>query len=200
MRQQEKTELARKEIRRAAMELFLEKGYEGSSVQEIAIVSGYSVGSVYRQWKSKRELYVELWHDYVSDYIREGIETAPENTTEEEMIDFLLARSRVFANARETRCLQAADRESMGAMSVDNMSDWAKEYQNMLYTFLKSIYPKANEQRLRTVAGVLHSILNADAMKQSQKSVPHYEFDEQVLRDCLLSVARTCEEKGLDLK
>ena len=50
--------------------LFLEKGYEAASIQDIAAAAGYSVGSVYRQWKSKQQLFMEIWDEYVSGFIR----------------------------------------------------------------------------------------------------------------------------------
>ena len=192
MKQREKTELARNEIRKAAKDLFSQKGYELTSIQDIAEASGYSVGSVYRQWAGKQELFLEIWDDYVSDYICADIEEAPENPSVEEMIDYLLERSRLFANA-ETTCHLRPTGTIAPANSEGRMSDWAGKYQEMICTFLKSIYPDTPNQRLQTVAGVLHSVLNADAMRKSEDNVPHYEFAEESLRDCLLAIIRTCE-------
>ena len=53
-RQQEKSLMTKTELKEAARQLFLENGYEETSIQDIAGRAGYSVGSVYRQWKGKK--------------------------------------------------------------------------------------------------------------------------------------------------
>ena len=60
-RQQEKSEMTRRELKETATRLFLEKGYEAASIQDIAAAAGYSVGSVYRQWKSKQQLFMNMY-------------------------------------------------------------------------------------------------------------------------------------------
>lgn len=72
-RQQEKSEMTRRELKETATRLFLEKGYEAASIQDIAAAAGYSVGSVYRQWKSKQQLFMEIWDEYVSGFIRDSV-------------------------------------------------------------------------------------------------------------------------------
>ena len=96
-RQQEKSEMTRNELKESAKKLFLTKGYEETSIQDIADAAGYSVGSVYRQWKSKQQLFMEIWDEYVSCFIRESVINAPEAPGNEEMIDYLLKRSKEFA-------------------------------------------------------------------------------------------------------
>lgn len=70
-RQQEKSLMTKAELKEAAKRLFLEKGYEETSIQDIAGLAGYSVGSVYRQWKGKKN---SLW---ISGMIMYRILSAP---------------------------------------------------------------------------------------------------------------------------
>lgn len=51
---------ARQRIRSAAIELFLRKGYEGVSVDEIARSSGVSKPTIYSHFEGKEELFVSL--------------------------------------------------------------------------------------------------------------------------------------------
>ncbi len=193
MLQAEKTEITRNKILKVALKTFGEKGYDNTSIQEIAEASGYSVGSVYRQWKNKQQLFINAWNVYVSEYISEGMELMPEAPTVDEMLDFLLERSERFAADKYTYNLYPSSGMSSTSEEAAEMNRWAEEYQKMLYTFLKSIYPDAAETRLRTVAGVLHGVLNADAVSGSDIVVPHFYFDRDAFRECLLAIIKTCE-------
>ncbi|MGC9330078.1 MAG: TetR/AcrR family transcriptional regulator [Candidatus Hinthialibacter sp.] len=57
----------RAEILDAAVRLLLEKGYEGTTMQDIAEEAEFAVGTIYRFFKGKKELFEELilnsWHE-----------------------------------------------------------------------------------------------------------------------------------------
>lgn len=193
MLQAEKTEITRNKILKVAIAIFGEKGYDETSVQEIADAAGYSVGSVYRQWKNKQQLFINAWNAYVSEYISEDIELMPAEPTIDEMLDFLLERSEQFASNKYTSNLYPSSGMAPTIEDAGEMNKWAEEFQNMIYNFLKNIYPDADEKRLRTVAGVMHGVLNADAVNVSNLVVPQYHFDRAAFRDCLKAIIRTCE-------
>ena len=46
----------RPEIERAALELFVTRGLKGTTIREIATRAGVAEGTLYRHWRSKREL------------------------------------------------------------------------------------------------------------------------------------------------
>ena len=50
----------REKIQLAAMQLFAQKGYGSTNVQEIADLAGVSIGLLYRHYKTKEELFNEL--------------------------------------------------------------------------------------------------------------------------------------------
>lgn len=50
----------RDKIQLAAMQLFVQKGYGSTNVQEIADLAGISIGLLYRHYKTKEELFNEL--------------------------------------------------------------------------------------------------------------------------------------------
>lgn len=50
----------REKIQLAAMQLFVQKGYGSTNVQEIADLAGVSIGLLYRHYKTKEELFNEL--------------------------------------------------------------------------------------------------------------------------------------------
>ena len=56
MKQEEKSLLSKGKIIDAAMKLFLEKGYENTTMQDIVEASGMSKGTIYHYFKSKQEI------------------------------------------------------------------------------------------------------------------------------------------------
>jgi AcrR family transcriptional regulator len=63
----EKQAETRQRLLDAAERVFLRRGLQGSSVEEIAAEAGYTRGAFYSNFKSKDELFVELLHARVYD-------------------------------------------------------------------------------------------------------------------------------------
>ncbi|HSD22724.1 MAG TPA: TetR family transcriptional regulator [Solirubrobacterales bacterium] len=61
----EKQEDTRRRLLDAAERVFLRRGLQGSSVEEIAAEAGFTRGAFYSNFKSKEELFVELLQDRV---------------------------------------------------------------------------------------------------------------------------------------
>lgn len=194
-RQQEKAEMTRNELMDNAQKLFVEKGYEETSIQDIANQAGYSVGSVYRQWKSKQQLFMEIWDRYVSDFIRESVIFAPEDPNCEEMIGYLLKRSRKFADMDMTKKLYVTSQMLSAVYEYESVADWAYKYQQMLYLFLKQVTGSTDEDKIKTTASILHCILNADAMSTSEVKSPRYEFQYDMLEQSLIAIVKACGER-----
>ena len=61
----ERQEQTRRELLDAAARVFVKRGFQGSSVEEISAEAGYTRGAFYSNFKSKEELFVELLQDRV---------------------------------------------------------------------------------------------------------------------------------------
>ena len=59
---------SRKEILRAALKVFCDKGYKQTSIREIAHHAHISVGGVYVYFKNKESLYLELISEQAEDF------------------------------------------------------------------------------------------------------------------------------------
>jgi AcrR family transcriptional regulator len=55
----------RQDLLNAAARVFVNRGFTGSSVEEISAEAGYTRGAFYSNFRSKNELFVELLHDRV---------------------------------------------------------------------------------------------------------------------------------------
>lgn len=64
-RQQQKSEQTRKELENSAYKLFLEKGYDRTTIAEITSAAGYATGSFYRHWKEKEELFNQIQDEFI---------------------------------------------------------------------------------------------------------------------------------------
>src|SRR6476660_712827 len=70
----EKQAETRKRLLDAGERVFLRRGLQGSSVEEIAAEAGFTRGAFYSNFKSKDELFVELLHTRIYDRYAEMAE------------------------------------------------------------------------------------------------------------------------------
>jgi AcrR family transcriptional regulator len=75
---QEKQAETRRRLLDAGERVFLRRGLQGSSVEEIAAEAGYTRGAFYSNFKGKDELFVELLHARVYDRYAELAEDSAE--------------------------------------------------------------------------------------------------------------------------
>lgn len=66
----------RRRLLDAAAEVFLERGFQGASVEEISAEAGFTRGAFYSNFASKEELFVELLHERVYSAYRAMAEHA----------------------------------------------------------------------------------------------------------------------------
>jgi AcrR family transcriptional regulator len=66
-KQQEKSEQTRKQLKESAYRLFLEKGYDGTTIAEITSSAGYATGSFYRHWKEKEQLFNLIQDEFIQN-------------------------------------------------------------------------------------------------------------------------------------
>ncbi|MDR0566704.1 MAG: TetR/AcrR family transcriptional regulator, partial [Prevotellaceae bacterium] len=81
----EKSEL----IRKTALKLFAEKGYDATSINEIAQSAGISKGLMYNYFKSKEELLQTIWDDLSSEFENMIDPNHDSHVTDEEAEDFI---------------------------------------------------------------------------------------------------------------
>jgi AcrR family transcriptional regulator len=75
---EEKQARTRERLLDAAERVFLRRGLQGSSVEEIAAEAGYTRGAFYSNFQSKDQLFVELLHDRIYSGYRRMLDRLPE--------------------------------------------------------------------------------------------------------------------------
>ncbi|MGI6071152.1 MAG: TetR/AcrR family transcriptional regulator [Blautia sp.] len=186
IRQKEKSEMTHQELKNAALTLFLEKGYKNTSIQDIAIASGYSIGSFYNHYQTKKDVLAEIWNEHAVKAINQATETLNHLTTPEDLANYLIDNSNSFDLDEITvRLAQAAQEANItvGRHYLE-VKDASHSYMAQIILLLKTFCPHTEEAILMSHASLL------DAIQYSHSKVTRdkvgYVFDDEDLKHNLL--------------
>jgi len=107
----------RQRIFEAALAVCAEHGYHGTRMDEIVRVAGVSKGGLYHHFKSKRELFLQLFDTLVDRTLEEAARHAPDATTEEALhtlfagFDEWIQDERMVRGLMELNLLSLSDAE-----------------------------------------------------------------------------------------
>lgn len=188
MLQAEKSKKTRSELLKSARSLFLNKGFDRTSVADIAADAGYSTGVFYRHFKAKSDILLELWSQFLEEFIHESIEGAMAAPSLDEAIDFLIMRSASYFRHPMFACYYGASIVKNLPGGKEFTPSAAKDFTYMLYQLLRREYPQGDENRLRTYASAIHSVINT--YSASEVLGQDYFFDEPDTREILHSLAK----------
>ena len=194
MLQSEKTNRTHRELLRAARSLFLERGYDRTSIAEIVAEAGYSTGVFYRHFKTKPDILKELWSEFLEEFIAGSIRGAMDAPSLEAAIDFLIQRSAAYFSHPMFACYYGASVISGLPGSREFTPTGAKDFTAMLYQLLRRENPNGEEGRLRTYASAIHAVINA--YSASEVLNQDYYFDEAATREILLSLTAQAGGRG----
>jgi AcrR family transcriptional regulator len=103
---QEKRAQTRERLLEAAERVFLRRGLQGSSVEEISAEAGFTRGAFYSNFESKEQLFVELLHARVYDSYREmALETQAQEGSPRERLRWGIERIRDVQAGEDGRWL-----------------------------------------------------------------------------------------------
>jgi AcrR family transcriptional regulator len=78
--------MTRQHLLDAAAIVFARNGFHGSTLDEVAATAGFSKGAVYSNFKSKDDLFLELFHERIDRQfavVSEALETGPHDQAEQ---------------------------------------------------------------------------------------------------------------------
>ena len=87
-----KAQRTRERIRESALALFAEKGYEATTMRDVAARAGASLGLAYRYYASKEEFALELYLRLAEEFQEWARENLPEGTIAERFEHAMLAK------------------------------------------------------------------------------------------------------------
>ena len=98
---EEKKAETRRRLLEAAGEVFIRRGFQGASVEEICEEAGFTRGAFYSNFRSKEEMFVELLHDRAYRDFRELLESVPTELAPREQLRWAATKLQHFYERAE---------------------------------------------------------------------------------------------------
>lgn len=155
----------RKEMLAAALGLFSEKGYHNVSMHEIAQKAEFAIGTLYKFFKNKEDLYKALMLDQANKFDDELTKAIKEPDDEiEKLRNYARAKGELFrANASMIRLYFAETRgASFNVMALD--SEIRERYYQFLQT-LASVFERGiRRKRFKNIADPYYLAIALDSL------------------------------------
>lgn len=144
----------RQEMLAAALELFSEKGYHHVSMQEIAKKAEFAVGTLYKFFRNKEDLYKSLIAD-LADRFHETLTRAIEKADDEieKLRNYVKAKKEVFAaNISVIRLYFAETRGASFNIKAGLDREIRERYEQFLHTLASVFESGIKKKRFRKIA------------------------------------------------
>ena len=155
----------RKEMLAAALGLFSEKGYHNVSMQEIAQKAEFAIGTLYKFFKNKEDLYKALMLEKANKFDDELTKTLKEPDDEiEKLRNYVRAKGELFrADVAMIRLYFAETRgASFNVMALD--SEIRQQYYRFLQT-LASVFERGiRRKRFKNIADPYYLAISLDSL------------------------------------
>ena len=157
----------RQEIFNAAARLFARKGYDGTSIRELAETLKLQKGSLYYYFSSKEELLFELLDEYIADALAEveKICAASDLEPTEKLERFMRFYTRFYAGDRDRLVLLINDIDKLG-----------EEKRNRIIARERLYY--------RALTGIFAELKKSGIMKDIPDAIAAYAFFGMVHYTC----------------
>lgn len=153
-----KKENRRKQILDAAMTVFVEKGFLGSTTLEIAKTAGVSEVTLFRYFSSKKEIFLEGIEPILFSTLEDTINTSINFNTAEKLESILYDRISLISNNYLTVKLILSEASRLSELGSENfMNRILQMFQTMLLQIGVSVNDK--EFAIRLLMGSILSFL-----------------------------------------
>ena len=157
---QQRSKNLKDQIKKAALALFAEKGFYNTNSNEIAAKAGVAIGSFYSYFKNKKELFLEVLHDYHVQIMHDiSLDCRPHNRDSliREFIEDILKAHRLFPGFhREAMAMQLSDPDVNRVMQEQKRREL-----DFAVQLLRSWYGDNAVASMEVVAFLLHSTIES---------------------------------------
>jgi len=156
----------RKEMLAAALTLFSEKGYHNVSMHEIAKNAEFAIGTLYKFFENKEELYKALIIEN-SDRFHEAITKAVEEADDEieKLRNYVKAKSTVFRdNVSVIRLYFAETRGASFNIKAGLNNEIRERYGRFMYTLASIFESGIKKKRFQKIAEPYHLAAALDSL------------------------------------
>jgi TetR/AcrR family transcriptional regulator len=156
----------RKEMLSAAVELFSERGYRNVSMQEIAVKAEFAIGTLYKFFTSKEDLYQALildkfyrFHEALTRAIGEPVDEI------QKLRNYVRAKGEVFrANLPMIRLYFAETHGARYNVMAGFDAEIRKRRSEFMHTFASVFESGMKKKRFRTIADPYHLAVALDSI------------------------------------
>jgi TetR/AcrR family transcriptional regulator len=157
----------RQEMLAAALGLFSEKGYHNVSMHEIAGKAEFAIGTLYKFFKNKEELYKTLVLE-LSDKFHDALTEAVQDTDDEieRLRNYVRAKGRLFrANVPMIRLYFSENRGSNFSVAAGLVPEIRDRYDRFLQTTLASVFERGMKRKqFKKVGDPYHLAVALDSL------------------------------------
>ena len=134
-------EAGREAILRGAGVAFSEKGYRGTTMQDIAAAAGYTAPTLYAYFNGKEDILRSLIDDLVAELMAAFEEPSPKGTSFEKRLEQLLRRHQTVAEAHRDALVFLM---RLGPDAVDDERE-KKTYQQRMVRWMRDVQRDTGE-------------------------------------------------------
>jgi len=159
----------RQEILAAALELFSEKGYQNVSMHEIAEKAEFAIGTLYKFFKNKEDLYKSLILEQ-SDRFHKTLTVAIQETNDEieKLRNYVKAKGKVFMdNVSIIRLYFAETRGASFNIKAGLDNEIRKRYDQFLHELASVFESGMRRKRFQKIADPYHLAVVIDSLTNS---------------------------------
>lgn len=147
-----------KQILESALNVFVEKGYNGATTQEIAKAAGISEVTLFRHFSSKQEIFMRGIEPIILDTLKDSIMISKELTPIDQLRYVLIERIKLISKNHRVIKLVLMESNISGELSNLNYIDKAKDILKSMIGDMGFIM-KNEELTLRLLLGGILSFL-----------------------------------------
>ena len=158
-KQQLKSLQTKNDIKAAATQLFSERGYAATSIQDIVQLSGYSIGAFYGHFASKQELATTLWMDIMLENIEDTVKPSLQLNDWDDFIDYLVEHAQMI---RDNALLEKITPHCVFPPEVQlQISQNATHYLQMLVQAIRRWNPHISEDTALNCASAVQCLISS---------------------------------------
>lgn len=132
----------RQEILNTALSIFATKGFHGTTMAQISQDSQYPLGTIYKYFSGKQQMY----HDLVLDKVQElgwiflDVSKRTEDTAHTKLKDALFAQAKFYKNNQEVIRIYISERSNIDAVIMPKLNEKINRMHQKMVDLFESIF------------------------------------------------------------
>lgn len=147
----------RAEIVRAAQQLFAQKGYDGTSIEDIGAAVGLTGPAIYRHFDSKQALFVATFRS-ADETTEDALSIAVNQAPRDAMTTVMRAEAIIAVHDRDALIIWLRERNRMPRQTLLENTDRRNRLYNLMERCLKEIRPDLAHGQITELRNLVTSV------------------------------------------